>query len=42
MTITLRKLTNDTFRECIGLKVATGQENYVASNVYSLAEAQAD
>jgi diamine N-acetyltransferase len=42
MAIILRKLTNDTFRECIGLKVAAGQEDYVASNVFSLAEAQAD
>ena len=42
MDVTLRKVTNDTFRECIGLKVAESQKNYVAPNVYSLAEAQAD
>jgi len=42
MSVTLKKLTNDTFRECISLKVAPEQENYVASNMYSLAEAQAD
>jgi len=40
--ITLRKVTNDTFRECIALKVRDDQKGFVASNVYSLAEAQAD
>jgi len=42
MNVTLRKVTNDTFRECIGLQVAGSQKGFVASNMYSLAEAQAD
>ena len=42
MAVTLRKLTNDTFRECIDLKVSDDQQGFVASNMYSLAEAQAD
>jgi diamine N-acetyltransferase len=42
MNVTLRKVTNDTFRECIGLQVAESQKGFVASNMYSLAEAQAD
>jgi len=40
--VRLRRVTNDTFRECIGLQVAEGQRDFVASNVFSLAEAQAD
>ena len=42
MSVTLRKVTNDTFRACIGLEVREDQKGYVASNMYSLAEAQAD
>jgi diamine N-acetyltransferase len=39
---TLREITNDKFRECIDLKVADEQKDFVATNVYSLAEAKAD
>ena len=42
MNVTLRKVNNDTFRECIGLTVGEDQEGFVASNMFSLAEAQAD
>jgi len=42
MTITLREITNDNFRECIHLKVADDQKGFVASNMFSLAEAKAD
>ena len=42
MTITLRDITNDNFRECIHLKVADDQKGFVASNMFSLAEAKAD
>lgn len=39
MNVTLRKIERDNFRECIKLKVAAGQEHFVASNVYSIAQA---
>jgi diamine N-acetyltransferase len=42
MLVTLREITMANFHECIGLKVGPGQENYVGSNVYSLAEAKVD
>ena len=42
MTVTLRKVTNDTFRKCIELEVREDQKHFVASNMFSLAEAQAD
>ncbi len=42
MTVTLREITMDSFRECIKLTVAETQQGFVASNMYSLAEAQAD
>jgi len=42
MMITLRDITNDNFRECINLKVADEQRGFVASNMFSLAEAKAD
>ena len=35
----LEKVSEETFRDVIHLKVAKGQENYVAENVYSLAQA---
>jgi len=38
--VTLREITKDNFIECINLKVAPGQESYVAPNVYSLAQAK--
>lgn len=40
--ISLRDITMVNFHECIGLKVADVQTNFVASNMYSLAEAKAD
>lgn len=40
MKITLREITPQNFRECIDLKVADGQENFVAANVVSIAQAK--
>lgn len=42
MNITLREVTMKNFKECINLKVKEEQKNFVASNMYSLAEAKAD
>jgi diamine N-acetyltransferase len=42
MTVTLREITMDNFRECIRLDVSESQKRFVASNMYSLAEAKAD
>ncbi|OGC95381.1 MAG: hypothetical protein A2W25_10405 [candidate division Zixibacteria bacterium RBG_16_53_22] len=42
MGITLRVITMGNFRECLALKLEPGQKNFVASNLYSLAEAKAD
>ena len=42
MSITLREITMDNFEECITLKVTEEQSKFVASNMYSLAEAKAD
>ncbi|MBU1050062.1 GNAT family N-acetyltransferase [Candidatus Bipolaricaulota bacterium] len=42
MAITLRAITMDNFAECIKLSVGEDQRDFVASNVYSLAEAKAD
>jgi len=41
-SIELRRITRENFRECIRLSVAEGQRKFVASNMYSLAEAKAD
>ncbi len=41
MTIALREINRDNWRECIRLQVAPEQEHFVASNVYSLAQAKA-
>ena len=38
--IVLRAIDMANFRECIGLRVAEEQEDFVASNVYSLAQAK--
>jgi diamine N-acetyltransferase len=38
MNITLREITPQNFRECIDLKVADGQEKFVAPNVMSIAQ----
>lgn len=40
MTITFREITPDNFRAVARLKVAPGQEHFVADNVYSLAQAK--
>jgi diamine N-acetyltransferase len=42
MTVTLREITMANFMECIKLSVADAQKDFVASNVFSLAEAKAD
>lgn len=42
MAVTLREITIANFGECIGLRVGEAQKNYVAPNLYSLAEAKAD
>jgi len=42
MSITLREITMANFRECLALTLDERQKNFVASNVYSLAEAKAD
>ena len=39
MDITFHPLTRDTFSRVIDMKVAPGQENFVAPNLYSIAEA---
>lgn len=40
MAIILRDLTKENWQQCTRLRVAPGQEHYVASNVYSLAESK--
>jgi diamine N-acetyltransferase len=40
MTVELREITPENFKECIELKVADGQEKFVAPNVYSIAQAK--
>lgn len=40
--MTLRDITMDNFIQCIKLAVSEEQNGFVASNVYSLAEAKAD
>ena len=42
MSIVLRTLTRDNWRECIALTVAEDQEGFVSPNVYSLAQARAE
>ncbi len=42
MPITLREITMSNFIACIKLSVAEAQKEFVASNVFSLAEAKAD
>lgn len=39
--IELKKITEDNFEECIGLKLIEEQWTYIASNAYSLSEAYA-
>ncbi|HEX5836539.1 MAG TPA: GNAT family N-acetyltransferase [Anaerolineales bacterium] len=40
MSITLRELTRATWEECVDLDVAEDQQDFVSSNLVSLAEAQ--
>lgn len=40
MAVILKELTQDNWEDCIELKVHPEQENFVASNLYSIAEAQ--
>lgn len=40
MKITLREITPENFRECVNLKVAAGQETFVAPNVMSIAQSK--
>ena len=42
MNLTLRDITMNNFRKCIDLKVSAHQKDFVASNIFSLAEAKAD
>jgi diamine N-acetyltransferase len=42
LKIELREINKKNFRECIRLSVAESQRKFVASNMYSLAEAKAD
>jgi diamine N-acetyltransferase len=42
MSIALRELTRDNWRECIALAVADGQVGFVAPNVFSLAQAKVE
>jgi len=37
--VELRKITQDNFREAIGLELAEGQDKFVAPNIFTLAEA---
>jgi diamine N-acetyltransferase len=38
--VRLKEITPQNFRECINLKVSDGQENFVASNLMSIAQAK--
>ena len=40
MTISLREIDAKNFHQCLKLKVADGQENYVADNAVSIAESK--
>ena len=40
MSVSLRQITPENFDECINLKVAAGQENFVAPNVKSIAQSK--
>lgn len=42
MAAELKPITRDNFRECIKLNVAPEQAHFVASNVYSLAQAKVE
>lgn len=40
MTLDLREVTSENFRECVNLKVADSQKTFVASNVMSIAQSK--
>lgn len=40
MEITLKEVTQQNWRECVDLKVAPEQENFVAPNLFSIAESK--
>ena len=40
MTVTLREITRDNWRECVRIKVEPGQTQFVASNAFSLAQSK--
>lgn len=40
MSVSLRQITPENFDECVNLKVADGQENFVAPNVKSIAQSK--
>ena len=40
MNISLREITPENFKECVNLKVAKGQEKFVAPNVMSIAQSK--
>ena len=40
MTVSLREIDAENFHQCLKLKVADGQENYVADNAVSIAESK--
>ncbi len=40
MTVTLREITRDNWRECAKMRVAPTQVHFVASNLYSLAQSR--
>lgn len=37
--VELREITKENYEECLGLKVADSQKNFVSSTVHSLAQA---
>jgi diamine N-acetyltransferase len=40
MNVSLREITPENFKQCVNLKVAEGQEKFVASNVMSIAQSK--
>jgi diamine N-acetyltransferase len=40
MSVSLREITKDNYRKAFGLKVAAGQEGFVAANVWSIAQSK--
>ena len=42
MTVSLKEITESNFRECIKLTVGDADQQFVASNLYSIAESKFD